>query len=171
MTSNKHRHKLWFKAIALGVVCLFTLNSITFALSPTTRFDPNVIPIWNEKENRYYVNTDRKDAAEMLDGFKEDAVFIYLCRLISRFLTDMPKLKGYGMTEAGTEDHFKTTIDEYYEENYPVLTQEQRDIRDELKARFKWNDLYIEGDTICLPYMRKDDPKAPSQILRFYLAD
>jgi len=36
MISNKYRHRLWFKTIAIGVVCLFTFNSIAWSMPEHT---------------------------------------------------------------------------------------------------------------------------------------
>ncbi|MBL7158605.1 MAG: hypothetical protein ISS91_03765, partial [Candidatus Omnitrophica bacterium] len=36
MISNKYRHRLWFKAIAAALVCLFTFNTISWSLPEST---------------------------------------------------------------------------------------------------------------------------------------
>jgi len=36
MTTNKHSHSFWFKTIAIGLVCLFAFNSISWSLPKST---------------------------------------------------------------------------------------------------------------------------------------
>ncbi|MGB2599008.1 MAG: pentapeptide repeat-containing protein, partial [Candidatus Omnitrophota bacterium] len=74
MNSYTKRHRIWLKAIATVVVCLFVFNDLAYPLSAYTRFKPLII-------------TEGK-------GFKEDAGFLYLSNLIGQALNIERKING-----------------------------------------------------------------------------
>ena len=107
MLSYRIKRTFLHKAISLAILCSFLVNDVAFALSPASRFDPSV------------------KSTKMIEGFKEDAIFMYLCQSIGRFVIDMPRLEGYGMSKEGLERHLQTAINVYFDKNYPALTSEQ----------------------------------------------
>ena len=141
--------RLWFKAVASGIVCLFVLNDISSAaqpgitrnsdhtLSPSSKFNP-IVRI--EKRNGEFVfveNQDEKAKLEPTDTFQEDTGFVYLSLLIAQVM------ERYGSKIS--------------EEGLKMLIMKHLSHID--FTRFKWQELYKEGSSFCLPYARKTPPK------------
>jgi len=138
------------------VVCLFLVNNFSFALSPTSRFKPAVT--LEKKDDGYSIIEDEEEKNKFKDSFQEDTAFVYLNLSIGQFLHEFSELSQNGMSEGGLQnelEEFKASI--------------ARDLPDVDFDRFKYQEMYLDGGTVCLPYERKDDGR--TQILRYYLAE
>jgi len=135
----KIKNSVLKRFLSVGMVCLFLINDLAFALAPPSRFKP-LISI--EKRGNLYViieNTD--EIANLKDGFPEDVGFLYLSELIGQALR-------LGLSPRG----LKTLI--------------KRDLPDIDFTRFRWRDLREEEGAFCLPYVRKDDGR--THVLKFH---
>jgi adenylate kinase len=149
------KHKTWVRIVAIGVVCLFLLNDFAFAvedvalrknaytLSPVSRIRP-IITI-EDNDGELTIVEDEQERSRLIEGFQEDAGFIYLNTLIAQVLQKFgSRISAEGLKELISKhlSHVDFT-------------------------NFKWQEIYKEGDVFCLPYARKDDGR--TQILKFYL--
>ncbi len=148
------RHKVFLRIIAIGVVCLFLVNDLSFAaegfrvskntgtLSPVSRIKPIVTV--EERSGQTIVVENAGERKRLTNAFQEDAGFIYLNTLITQVLQKF----GSRMSAEGLKDLIGKHLSHVD------------------STRFKWKEVYKEGDVFCLPYERKDDGR--TQILRYY---
>lgn len=148
------------RVTALAVVCLFLINDVAFALSPASKFEPIASVSWDKNNNKYTITENKKEASGLRTAFAEDAAFLYLNILIGQFLGDARELSDLGMSQSGLRDRleaFKKAI----AKDLPHIDFD----------RFRYDKMTLEGETVCLPYIRKDSAqdKPITQILRYYL--
>jgi len=138
-------HRLWFKTVATGVVCLFLLNNFSFALEPTTgqRSCHTLSP-----QSRFpFVIKDRVNETELTQRLQNDAGLIYVSLLIGKVLA----ANGSVISDRG----LRTLIERHILHIEPVS--------------FDWENLRKEGKTFCLPYTEKGGNR--TRILRYYLPE
>ncbi|OGW74946.1 MAG: hypothetical protein A2Z72_07435 [Omnitrophica bacterium RBG_13_46_9] len=58
----RNRHSLFMKTIAIGVVCLFLVGDVSFALAPTSRFKPLASIVPEKTENEMFIVDHRREA-------------------------------------------------------------------------------------------------------------
>ncbi|NQT32474.1 MAG: methyltransferase domain-containing protein, partial [Candidatus Omnitrophica bacterium] len=171
----KDRHSLWFRVIALTVVCLFTTNNFVFALdlkdptavytlAPTSRFNPAFVLEW--KNGEYVIRKDPEEVARLKGGLKEDAVFVGLNLLFGQYLNRSSRRSRFGMSDRGLKRDFrkfKICINKHfpYDRNAPAI------------ERFRTPEMTFDGNTIHLPYRRKDSTREDPvmQTLKYYLPE
>lgn len=155
MKSFFRTDRIWFKAVAIIVTCLFLFNEHAFALeeggknvslntlSPVSRFKP-VVHIEKNGDD-FVIQEDLTEKSQLLEQSREDMGFVYLNLLISQVL-------------------------ERYEEEISAQGL-KRLIEKHLShvdfTRFMWRDIYKEGNAFCLPYSPKDGEG--TQVIRYFL--
>lgn len=150
-------YKALKKIISICLVCLFTLDSMGgnsfFAgqavhasenLSPVSRIGP-IVKI-EEKDGLFVVTENPSGDAGLTEGFKEDAGFLYLAALISQVIERFDDRIG----PEGLKDLIRRHL------GHIDFT------------RFKWEDLYKDGNAYCLPYIREDN--GAKMVLKFQKA-
>ena len=166
MLSQNSKYNVAFKVVSILLVHAFFVSNMAFAiekptkftLSPPSRFNPIVKAVWNGKQ--YDISEDKAEVSKLNTGLQEDAAFLYLNILISQLLRDMFELKGYGMSPKSLQvitrlEELKKSI----AKNLPHINFD----------RFHYEEMTVEGSTICLPFSRKDNGRR--QMLRYYLVD
>ncbi|MFH1552231.1 MAG: hypothetical protein ABID83_01140, partial [Candidatus Omnitrophota bacterium] len=151
-------HRLWFRVVATGIICLFVLNDISYALepgalrrnvytlSPPSAFNPLAIVTKDLKGK-----LDLKlETAELSEDLKEKLNFQYVSRFISWLLTyfDGSKIDAEGLKKL-LKKHFPDS---------PGLDL----------TGFKWDRLSKEGDIFYLPYAGREGGRV--RHIRFYLS-
>ncbi len=150
-------HKLWFKAVSAGIICLFVFSNISYALepgaaresvhtlSPPSRLSP-IISVKVRESGQVIVNENEAAGSRAKEDFQEDAGFIYLSILIGQVLAQSGSMiSADGLREKLLKKHISHIDFE----------------------SFKWQELHKEGNTFCLPYKREGSPETVT--LRYYL--
>ncbi|MFC1480307.1 6-phosphogluconolactonase [Candidatus Omnitrophota bacterium] len=146
-------HRLWFKAVAAGVICLFLLNNIAYALEPGA-LRKNAYTL-SPPSNFNHIGIVEKDGRGKIgltglpEEFQQEAGFQYLILFISWLLThfDGNKVSAKGL---------KILLKKHLPANFPVdLTS------------FKLEELSKVGDVFYLPSVSKKDGRI--RRIRFYL--
>jgi len=151
-------HRLWFRAAATGIACLFLFNNIASAagrpvssiknihtLSTTSEFNP--ITLTQGKKDDLGFVKDQMEGFNLVQDFQEKAGFIYLSLLISRALARgvASKLSAQGLRN---------------------LIKKQIPHIDFKKIHLE--KMYKEGqDIYCLPFTPEKGAK--TRILRYYM--
>lgn len=182
MIGYKRAHAILFKAIAMAMVCLFFISDLalgidlkdpaaTSTLAPTSIFGPIVALKWDTATGRYLITEDEGEKAFIIKCGQEDNAFIYLNLLIGQFLHGLSNLSKLGVSNHGLQINLSDEVKK------GRLSEFIKSIKQYLPHidfnRFMFKEMEWEGNTICLPYVRKDSPedKPIIQILRYYLPD
>lgn len=156
MFKDKNRCGILFKTITIGLVCLFLVNNIVFALelksptvnsalAPNSIFTPVVILKWNDSAKQYDIIENKTEKQKFIQGYREDAAFVYLNVLIGQFVNGLAELRKLGMSKRGIKEHLAKFI-ESIKKNLPHINFD----------RFLFEKMYWDNNAICLPYVRKD---------------
>ncbi|NQT32304.1 MAG: hypothetical protein HQ594_01360, partial [Candidatus Omnitrophica bacterium] len=151
------KRKLWFKAIAILVVCLFLSNDIARAigpqaprtnvqnLNPALRTKP-MIGI-TEQDGILVFDDLKKDGS--VDFFRENFIFMYLSRLIG--------------------DVFESTEEKYLnEELFKDFIRKDMAHTRITTERFDIDNLKMKDGTVCLPYKSTKEGDTRKPFLRYY---
>lgn len=143
------------RIVSLCVIFLFVLDTGNFSplisptgaeevstLSPASRINP-IVSI-REEGGRLTLVEDKEQRGALLNGFKEDAAFLYLSTLLAQVVARFDSRISPEGIKALIEEHL-SHVD---------------------FSRFLWKELYKEGDIYCLPYLREDDGR--KQILKYH---
>jgi tRNA G46 methylase TrmB/isopentenyldiphosphate isomerase len=124
------------------MVCLFTVSDIVYAIEIETSATSSTLAPASEFTGD--------------SSLKDDAAFIYLNSLINQFLGELNDMRSAGLSKRGLKSHLKKFKDTLIN-NFPNPS-----VRPD---RFFYKDMYWEGETLCLPYICKED--GHKQILRY----
>lgn len=148
-TKHISTQKLWFKAVAMGLIVACLVNQVSYAMEPST-FRKNVSTLSPASRfvygDNFIIDSDNARISELAESLKEDASLLYVSRLIGQVLDSTGTL----ISEKGLRT---------------LIGRHVADI--EGNSSFILEDLYKEGKTYCLPYIRKED--GLRKVLRFYL--
>ncbi|MFC1576048.1 hypothetical protein ACFL3J_00090 [Candidatus Omnitrophota bacterium] len=155
MFSNKNRYfginKTWFRVVAVTLACIFFFNNISYALSPPTKFHSDISI--EEKNSILFLTENTGNKSSPIGFFNENIAFAYLSRIIAG------TLERYGSGSITAE-----TLKEIIELHLPQY------LKNKQFERFKWDELYKDGETFCVPY-EMDTPSEERPFLRYYLAE
>lgn len=152
MKDYYNTHRLWFKAISIGLMCLFLVNNISYAaefeaisknahtLVPTSRFNPIVT---GSDIRKVSANLQK---IEILENNQEFAAFLYLSVLVGRIMASF----DLAISADGLKGYIK--------KQFPNTRFNQ----------LKLEEMYEEDGTFCLPYVREDGKKI---IFRYHLPE
>ena len=124
-------------------------------LSPASRF---WMPAIREDGSGDYILTEDTseeplvDLGESTPTFKNDVVFLYLSRLIAQVMTrHKAQISAEGLVKL--VDKHLSHLEPFHD---PV---------------FKWRDMYKDGNTFCLPYVREGGTSEDMLLMRYYLPE
>ncbi|MBN1354400.1 MAG: HEAT repeat domain-containing protein, partial [Candidatus Omnitrophica bacterium] len=184
MFLSRLRYCILFRATIVVVALNFLASNTAFGielknpaatstLAPPSRSGPIGIE-WDSVNNKYNITVNN----ELKGEAQEWVAFTYLGVLIGQFLYKLHVLSDFGMTSRGIRkkvDHFKNER----------LKAFRNAIKSELPhvnfERFRFEEIYWDNNTICVPYERKDKGHVelqdrtheyipPVQTLRYYLS-
>lgn len=146
----------------MAIVYAFLVNDIAFALdsrnlssgsalAPTSIFNPIVTLKWDEEHSQYLITENQEEKDRFVYDYQEDAAFVYLNLLIGQFQHDLSGLSKLGVSDRGLKEH----LEEIKKDRLAKFIESiRRDLPHINFDRFRFNEMYWDGNTVCLPYER-----------------
>lgn len=123
-------------------------------LSPSSRFWRMPV-ISQDAKGEFIIEEDLSDEPLLNTGaenFRDDVVFLYMSRLIAQAMTEY---RG-----AISAEGLVSLIEKHLSHLGPFNS-----------SRFEWKDLYRDGNTFCLPYLKVTPTSRDVLLMRYYLPE